>query len=183
MNAQKDFSKHQPDAAGPTADALARLTELAQQFDAEKTKLEAMRAAVTEQQKKVDRLEIVEIPKQMRLCRQRKLTTDDGRVVSIEDVYTCKIRSGKTDEALEWLARHGHAGAIKYRVGRRFSMMEQRRAQAMAARIRGQGIDPDVEKKIESSTLRRIWRELAEEGKGLPEHLFEADKIEKARVK
>jgi hypothetical protein len=178
----KDFSRYQKDAP-VSADALANLTALAQQFDAEKRKLEEMRAEAAEQQKLCLRIEFSDLPKQMRLCRQKKITTDDGRTIEVAPVYKCKIREGMTEAALDWLARHGEAGSIKYRVGRAFSMKEQRRAQAMASRIRGQGVDPIVEKKVEPSTLKRIYRERVEEGLAMPQHLFEFEVLERASVK
>lgn len=182
MNAEKDFSKYQKDTV-VSADAIAHLTELAQQFDREKDKLAAMKEAVAEQTKVCLRMEFQTLPDQMKLCRQKKITTDDGRVVSVDPIYKCKIRKGMVDAAIDWLARHGEAGSIKYRVGRAFSMKEQKRAQAMASRIRGQGVDPIVEKKVEPSTLKRIFREIFEDGRGMPEHLFETEVLERASVK
>jgi len=178
----KDFSKYQKDAP-VSADALAHLTELAQQFDAEKAKLEEMKADLAEQQKLCLRMEFSDLPKQMKICRQKKITTDDGREVKVDPVYKCKVREGMMEKALDWLAKHGEAASIKYRVGRSFSMTEHRRAQAMASRIRGQGVEPVVEKKVEPSTLKRIYRERAEDGLTMPSEFFEFEVLERASVK
>lgn len=178
----KDFSKYQKDAP-VSADALANLTALAQEFDAAKRKLEEMKAEVAEQQKVCLRLEFSDLPKQMKLCRQKRIVTDDGREVKVEPVYKCKVREGMTEAALDWLAKHGEAASIKYRVGRSFSMKEHRRAQAMASRIRGQGVEPVVEKKVEPSTLKRIYRERVEGGFSMPSDLFEFEVLERASVK
>lgn len=178
----KDFSRYQKDAP-VSADALAHLTDLAQQFDAERRKLDELKAQVTEQQGVCLRLEFGDIPKQMKRCRQKRIITDDGREVKVEPIYKCKVREGRTESALDWLAKHGEAGSIKYRVGRAFSMMEHRRAQAMASRIRGQGVDPIVEKRVEPSTLKRIYRERVEAGLAMPKDLFEFEVLERASVK
>jgi hypothetical protein len=62
-------------------------------------------------------------------------------------------------------------------------MAEDAEAAALLERLRAEGGDVVVDRKVESATLRRIWRERCEEGLGMPDDLFDAGSIDKARVK
>ena len=176
----ENFEQYQTSA---TPNELAELTHLAEHYDDERAKLASMREEVTAQQSVVDRMKWKTIPDQMRLCRQKKITTDTGQVIEVSPTYTCKIREGMAEAAIKWAQENGEAANVKHLVGRAFGMKENEQAEALIARLREDGGEVLVDRKIESSTLKRIYRERSEEGLGMPKEIFETSIKQQASIK
>jgi len=111
-----------------------------------------------------------------------ELTLEDGRKVTIQDVYQPKV----TDQSfMKWLEQNGRGDVIKNEFKLSFGMKEQSRADEVFQLLIEQGIAPESKVYVHPSTLKALVKELIEGGASLPDsvsvNIFQRTKIGKQK--
>jgi hypothetical protein len=112
-----------------------------------------------------------------------EITLNNGSKVSVRKFYSCTIPADKTPLALEWLRDNGHDGLIKHRVTIDFTRDKDDQALVLKEELEDRGLYPSDKEWVEPSTLRGFAREQVEDGKNLPDTLFNLFIGERATIK
>jgi hypothetical protein len=112
-----------------------------------------------------------------------EITLSDGSKVSVKKFYSCTIPADKTPLALEWLRDNGHDGLIKHRVTIDFTRDKDDQALVLKEELEDRGLYPSDKEWVEPSTLRGFAREQIEDGRNLPDTLFNLFIGERATIK
>lgn len=106
----------------------------------------------------------------------------DGSKVSVKPFYGASINKENLDQAFDWLNSGGFGDLIKNVVTASFNRGEEKDAQSLAEELEGVGLRVNTKKWVEPMTLKAFVREQVEEGKDLPQDLFNVFIGEKASI-
>ena len=90
----------------------------------------------------------------------------DGSTIEVRKVFSCTIPKdpNKREACYEWLRQNGLGDIIKNNVGVDFGKGEDDRAKDFFSSALSQGYEPSQSTKVESSTIRAVFKERSEAG-------------------
>jgi hypothetical protein len=102
------------------------------------------------------------------------LKLSDGSSIEIRKVFSCTIPkdANKREACYEWLRQNDLGDIVKNSVSVDFGKGEDNRAKDFFGSAVDQGFEPTQSTKVESSTLRALYRERVEAGLDMPSDLF-----------
>lgn len=158
----------------PTNEAIASLSNLAQQqLDLER-EIEEAKAALEEKQASLKHLTAVVIPAAMEALKVRSLELTDGSKFEVEEKIYASISEERSEEALQWLRDNGFGGLIKNILSLSFDTDEDERAAQIRALLTEAKAAFEVKQGVHAGTLKAWAAEQLLEKKNteLPEKLF-----------
>ena len=99
---------------------------------------------------------------------------DGSKVKVVEDIYVSIPKDAKTSTACyQWLTDNGLCDIIKNQVGIAFGMGEKQQAEKLQDYIKETlGYIPEVKVSVHPSTLKATFRKWHEEGRSVPDNMF-----------
>lgn len=164
-----------------SGDALARLSDLAnQQMDkaVEVERAEAELKRLTDEYRQIAEQDIPELMEELGI---EEFTTTSGLKISIKEKVRASILAAKKAQAFQWMRENGHAGLIKRIVKVQFGMGDDELAQETVEMLKD--LDVEDESSIHNGTLCKFVREMQAEGKEVPEALFSVHRQKVAGIK
>ena len=154
---------------------LGEVAELANTLLAVERDITAAELALKETKERARVLREESIPSAMQELGMQSFRLSSGEQVTVkQDVYA-SIPVASRGEAFEWLEEHGFGGLIKTELALHFSKGEAEQAEALAAQLRVEGVQPELERAVHPQTLKAFLREQLESGAvELPLDLFGA---------
>lgn len=170
-NAKTDKEAYAKYAQRPASDdALAQLSQLAEDQLAAQTAVKDAEEALKQRQKELRDIAEVQVPELMDSLGMKEFETTSGIKIKVDKKYRASIKADMTDQAMRWLRDNGHEALIKRELKMTFGMGEDGLAQEAIDRL---GDTPfDDKSKVENPTLVKMVREALEAGKEVPEELF-----------
>ena len=98
----------------------------------------------------------------------------DGSMIEIRKVFSCTLPKdvNKREACYQWLRQNDLGDIVKNSVSVDFGKGEDNRAKDFFGSAVDQGLEPSQSSKVESSTLRALYRERVEAGLDMPSDLF-----------
>lgn len=122
------------------------------------------------------------IPMAMTELGLEELKLDTGEKITIkQDVYA-SIPVAQRATAYAWLEDHGHGGLIKTKVEILFGKGEMEEAKALLETLQGDGLEPTLNREVNSQTLKAWLREMLSNGESVPLETFGARPVSVAKV-
>jgi hypothetical protein len=118
------------------------------------------------------RLTEFEIPELLSEHGLTSAETLNGTKVQVTDAVHARISEAKNSEAMAWLRNNGAAGIIKHVVSVRIDPEQAEYAQAMAEKLRNDGLLVEESEGVHHSTLRSWAKEMIDSGVDVPTDLF-----------
>lgn len=184
MGNQFDYSKFEDDQA-PSGNALARLTELADQYQEETISVLKAEEELKKAKERLRVLEEVTIPAAMEEAKTSKIVTKSGLMVEVKGKMFGNISAANKEKAHKWLEEHGHERLIK----QQFVVLFGREDEDWAAKFardcaqRKRPLHLKREKTVHPQTLRAWVREQKGNGVPIPDDLFGVFEKQVASVK
>lgn len=122
------------------------------------------------------------LPAAMTELGLNSIELNDGSKVVVKTFYGASINKEHLDQAFDWLNSEGFGDLIKNVVTASFNRGEEEDAQTLAEELEGVGLRVGTKKWVEPMTLKAFVREQVEEGKDLPQDLFNVFIGEKANI-
>ena len=98
---------------------------------------------------------------------------DGSKVKVVEDLFVSIPKDADNQKACyEWLENNGLGDISKNSVGMSFGKGEKRQAQELEDAISKLGFIPEVKVSVHPSTLKATFKKLHEEGKSVPDNMF-----------
>ena len=99
---------------------------------------------------------------------------DGSKVQVVEDIYVSIPKDAKrSTDCYQWLTDNGLGDIIKNQVGMAFGMGERKQAEKLQDYIRDTlGYIPEVKISVHPSTLKATFRKWHEEGRSVPDNMF-----------
>lgn len=134
---------------------------------------------------KLKEIEEIELPNAMEDAGMKKFTLLDGSEVTIADMVSISItKEGKDSGAtFEWLEENGHGSIVRHVVQSAFKRGEDEAAKALVALLEENGIPFDDKQDVHWKTLESWYKQELENGRDVPENLFNAYEFKKAKIK
>lgn len=124
-----------------------------------------------------------ELPEAMETAGVKEFTLeDDSKIVVGNEIYT-SIKSGKQDEAFEWLEGNGHGSIIKNLISVQLERGQTAEAEILVTLIEGTGNKAKKKVSVHAGTLNKWGRGELEAGRFPPEELFNCFDLTVAKVK
>ena len=171
----------------PTADELASLNDLIEQWDNNEKFLANTETALAIGKVLKAKLETDLIPSLMASAGGiEKFALADGRSVTLKDELFASVTEANRDAAFAWLEGHGHGDVIKDEL--KFMLGKGPLAAAIAEELiadaEGLGIDTHSRKRaVHSATLQALLKEQLAEGVEVPKETFGVFQQRRAIIK
>lgn len=162
---------------------LGELSALAHALVAADREVDAAEALLRQRKEEARLLREESIPMAMAELGLNEVRLDSGERVTVkQDVYA-SIPPDKRNEAYAWLEANGFGGLIKTEVVMHFTRGELDAAKQLAAELKQEGYEPELEQGVHVQTLRAFLREQLEQANAaLPLELFGAKPVWLAKV-
>lgn len=176
-----DYGEFQEQKEVP-ADALAALSQLAEQLGEHEQRKSALEKELEEVQGKIRNLSEIEIPDLMETVGQASFTTTSGLSIKVEEKVRASIPKERYEEALAWLTENGHGGLIKCKVEVAFPRDQIDEARKLSASLSNDYEDVKSESTVHPMTLTSFITNQLKDGKEVPMGLFGAWRQRQAKV-
>ena len=153
---------------------LKTISELLHQQLKMESKIEDLEEEVKLRKKDLLKLSGEIIPQKMAELGMTATEMADGsKVKVVEDLFVSIPKDADKQRAChEWLENNGLGDIIKNSVGMSFGKGEKRQAQELEDAISKLGFIPEVKVSVHPSTLKATFKKLHEEGKSVPDNMF-----------
>jgi len=178
-----DFDKLAEDLSSVNETEASRLSQLADKMAKLQQYVENCEQALKDAQADLRNVVEKEIPALMTEMGMSSFTLNNGLKVVVSNYYSGSINKEVQDQAFAWLVNKGFGDIIKNDVITVFSMRENEKAQEFAKDCWERGLDAEVKKKVEPSTMKAFVREQTEKGNALPSELFNVYIGQRASIK
>lgn len=148
----------------------AKLANLQLRLVSEKERLTEELSQVSQKLREISEQLLPEAMSELGLA---ELKLVDGSMVSIQAFYNAKIKEGLQEKAYEWLRTHDHADVIKTEVIVPFGKGDIKAAEALKKSLLTTHDKTKATYSVHAQTLKKLTRELHEEGKNLPSDFFD----------
>jgi hypothetical protein len=152
---------------------LDRLARLAESTVAARKRLEDQLQAIKRREERLLQKDIPELLVRMGL---KECTTASGIQIKIKHDVRVSLpaleRAEARQGALRWLVEQGHGEVIKNLVSVALDRGNDARADELIVELRARGLAVESKKDVHVQTLGALVRELMEDGKIVPRHLF-----------
>ena len=144
-------------------------------------KLQSLESEIEEQEKLIkklkeqhDKLSSEIIPDILAEQGITSIKLSDGSMIEIRKVFSCTLPKdvNKREACYQWLRQNDLGDIVKNSVSVDFGKGEDNRAKDFFGSAVDQGLEPSQSSKVESSTLRALYRERVEAGLDMPSDLF-----------
>lgn len=170
-------------SAGPDANQLKLISELAArqvQLEAELAELEAK---VKEKAKALRQVQEKDLPDAMTAAGCKAYTTVDGRSITIKEDISASLAEGKKGPAIEWLRANGYGDIVSEDVTVAFGKGQEEQAHALVEELTQKGLIAVRKANVNTATLKALIRELLAEGVDVPLETLGAYEWKKAIIK
>tara|TARA_R110000823_G_scaffold306638_1_gene429097 strand:- start:851 stop:1417 length:567 start_codon:yes stop_codon:yes gene_type:complete len=108
----------------------------------------------------------------------------DGSMIEVSKMFSCTIPKdlNKREACYEWLRQNNLGDIVKNSVSVDFGKGEDNNAKDFFGVAVSQGYEPSQSTKVESSTLRALYRERVEAGLDMPSDLFHTFVKDKTKI-
>lgn len=136
--------------------------------------LEDLEKQVKKKKEEYDNLSSEVIPDILAEQGITSIKLSDGSTIEVRKVFSCTIPKdpNKKEACYEWLRQNDLGDIVKNNVSVDFGKGEDDRAKNFFGSAVNQGFEPNQSTKVESSTLRALYRERVEAGLDMPSDLF-----------
>ena len=155
-------------------DALAKLSQLAEDQLAAVRVVEAAEEAVKDAKEALRLIAEVAVPELMDALGMEEFTTTSGIKIKVSTKIRASISAKHQAAAFAWLRENNHEALIKREVKMQFGMGEDELAQETLEKLDGLTIQD--KSSVHNQTLVKFITELLEQGKPVPEDLFNIHK-------
>lgn len=166
-----DYSEH---VSKPSADQLARLSQLALEQHQAEQRVEAAKEALAQAQEALRQVAEVAIPELMDEVGMEEFKTRSGLRIKVDEKLRVSIRRDRVDDACEYMHEVGSGSLVKRFFTIKFGRDEEKWARKFEAdlRRRKRQLQVDRTKKVEPSTLKKWVNDRLKVGEDVPEELF-----------
>jgi hypothetical protein len=169
---KKDYSDFQK--RPQSDDALAKLTQLAEDQLAATSALTEAEEQVTAKKEALRLIAEVAVPELMDELGMEEFTTTSGIKVKVSTKIRASISAEHQAAAFRWLRENNHEALIKREVKMQFGMGEDEIAQETIEKL--DGLPLQDKSSVHNGTLVKFITEMLEGGKPIPEELFNIHK-------
>jgi len=159
---------------------LQRAVKLAELLRDLESKAAGIEAELLEVKAAANRIKQETLPELMRELGVLSFGLEDGSTVKVSEDITCRITEAQKQPAMAWLIDNGLGGIIKTKVVSTFDRGDIDVAARVAMRLEDDGLNVDLETKVEPGTLKSTLKELLENGANVPFELFNIHAFSKA---
>ena len=171
------------------SDSLKRIKEMADQLLNAEAELKRLQNQLEVAKANHKQIEQIDMPELMREVGLTSFTTEDERVITLEEVVMCGISAENNRAATKWLDEHGFGGLVKTVMVVDFNRDDREEALALASEFneaaKGKGVrcTTMMNEKVHPSTLKSFVKEQMKKGANVPIDLFSIHTFSKAKVK
>jgi hypothetical protein len=161
---------------------LSEISALCSYLAEAERNVETAEKALSEAKERARQLREESIPLSMAEIGLEEIKLDTGEKITIkQDVYA-SIPVANRETAYSWLEDHGHGGLIKTKVEIGFGKGEMEEAKALLETLQGEGLEPSLNREVNSQTLKAWLREMIANGENVPLEMFGARPVSVAKV-
>lgn len=164
----KDYSGYQ--SRPQSDDALAKLSQLAEDQLAASHALAAAEKAVEDRKEELRQIAEVEVPELMDTLGMKEFTTTSGIKIKVAVKIRASINAQNQAGAFRWLRENNHEAIIKREVKVQFGMGEDAQAQETLKKL--EGLPVQDKSSVHNATLVKFVGEMLKDGLPVPEELF-----------
>jgi hypothetical protein len=112
-----------------------------------------------------------------------EFTLADGTAVEIKPIVDCTLPKERSVEGCDWLVANGHEGVVTTEIVLRFARGRAALVEQVIQHLRKIKLHAAPEYRVHPQTLKKLYRELTEQGQTLPDELFNTYHGRKALLK
>lgn len=163
-----DISGYEDDAVAvpQSADKLAQLGKLGQEFLRKQKAVADAEAALAKAKEEFAKVAEVEIPEVLASVGLGGITLPDGREITLVENLYANISEDRKDAAHDWLEKNNQGGVIKRQVVVAYNREQEADAAALVQYLSTlpTPVNYRVDRSVHAQTLKKLVRELMEEG-------------------
>ena len=167
----------------PGDNALKSVAHVAAKMRTLEGQIQGLERALKQHKEEHRSLQEQVLPDMMTEIGLAEFVMADGATVKVQTVVDCSLSKKRAVEGCDWLAANGHGGAVTTELVLKFPKGNEAAVQRVVAHLAAIKIHVAPEHKIHAQTLKKLYRELVEQGQDLPEQLFNTYHGRKAVVK
>ena len=177
-----DFEKDQQLFVEKTE--LETLSKQCYKLSGYEKELEELEDQVKKKKEDIDYLSSEVIPSILAEQGITSIKLSDGSTIEVRKVFSCTIPKdpNKREACYEWLRQNNLGDIVKNSVSVDFGKGEDNNAKDFFGVAVSQGYEPSQSTKVESSTLRALYRERVEAGLDMPSDLFHTFEKDQTKI-
>ena len=165
-----------------SGDLLERISKLGRALVEEQLALAAAEETTKAINARIKDLAEKRIPDAMREARMTSFQLDDGTRIKLESHVYGSLTGARKEDALKWLRENGYTDIIKSEVGVSFAKGEDQQRTGLLELLNKAGFVATSAESVHSSTLKAWLKERRAAQEAIPDELFAAYDVTRAKV-